>query len=87
MKFRMNSKVWISHKGERKTDGRYNQGKIVGVQAINDGLCFAGKAEFFAGFNSFRYKVAYIDVCTERGVSKWFNEGCISKSKPEDATN
>ena len=87
MKFRMNSKIWISHKSERKTDGRYNQGKIVGVEANNDGLYFVGKADFFRGFDSFRYKVAYIDVCTGKGVSKWLNEDYLSKSKPEDAAN
>ena len=87
MKFRINSKVWISHKAQRKTDGRYNQGKVVGVEANNNALYFVGSYDFYRGFDSFRYKVAYIDVCTGKGISEWFNEEYLSKSKPENATN
>lgn len=86
-KFRMNSTVWISHKSQRKTSGEYNKGKVVGIEAINNGLYFIGTADFFRGFDSFRYKVAYIDVFTGKGRSEWFNEDYLSKTKPEDATN
>lgn len=87
MKFRMGSKVWLSGKSHRKTNGKYNQGKIVGVEANNYSLYFVGSADFFSGFNSYRYKVAYIDVCTGKGCAEWFHEDSLSKNKPEDATN
>ena len=86
-KFRMNSKVWISHESERKTSGKYNQGKIVGVDSVNNNLYFVGVKHFYDGFNEFKYKVAYIDIFTGKGEAKWFNEDFISKEKPLDASN
>lgn len=87
MKFRMGSNVWISHRSQRKTDGKYNRGKIVGIESTSDSLYFVSESDFYRGFEIYRYKVAYIDVFTGRGCSEWFSEMCLSKNKPEDATN
>ena len=67
----INKKVWIL--SSKKSDGRYNQGKVVGIENTNDSLYFVNKTHFYKGFLPCRYKVAYIDLVTKRGLSEWFS--------------
>lgn len=79
-KFGMGSKLWIL--SSKKTDGRYNQGKVVGVELLNHAMYFVGKSDFFGGFTIARYKVAYIDCFTGKGRAEWFNENDLQRDKP-----
>ncbi len=65
-----------------KTDGRFNSGKIIGVEAMADNLYlgYVSKKEFLSRFTVFRYKLAYIDCVTKRAGTDWFSEGEISNA-------
>lgn len=73
MALRMGKKVKILR---QKTDGRFNFGKIVGVELMEDNmyLGYMNKREYLSRFTVPRYKVAYIDVVTERACTEWFND-------------
>ena len=77
---RMNSKVWLLN--SKKTDGRYNQGKIVGIEKSNDCLYFVSKTDFFNNFETDRYKVAYIDCFTGKGCAEWVRHDDVSTTDP-----
>ena len=74
-------KVWII--SGQKTDGRYNQGLIVGHEMIYEPLSFHTAKQYLDGFKEWRYKVAYVDCVTGRGCCEWFHRNEISKTKPE----
>jgi len=78
----MNKKVWII--SSEKIDGRYNQGKIVGVEKTNDTLYFVSKAHFYKGFEPYRYKVAYVDVFTGEGCVEWVHHSDITITDPSN---
>jgi hypothetical protein len=85
MKYRMSNKVWII--SSRKTDGRYNQGIIVGVEAVSDHIFYPDEKSFFNSFkDQFKYKVAYVDCVTGKAVTQWIYEDDLSKTKPESKT-
>lgn len=56
-----------------KTDGRYNYGKIVGIELLEDRyyLGYIDEREFLNRFTMERYKVAYIDCVTNRANTEW----------------
>jgi len=76
----LNKKVWLTN--SKKTDGRYNQGKIVGVEQSNDCLYFVSKADFYSNFEPYRYKVAYIDCFTGKGCAEWVHHNDVSTTNP-----
>jgi hypothetical protein len=76
----INKKVWIL--SSKKSDGRYNQGKVVGIENTNDNLYFVNKTHFYKGFLPRRYKVAYIDLVTKRGFSEWFSYNDVVITAP-----
>jgi predicted transposase YdaD len=78
--FNINKKVWII--SSKKTDGQYNQGKIVGVEKSNDSLYFVSKTDFYKGFEPYQYKVAYVDVFTGRGRAEWLHHSDITVTDP-----
>ena len=82
MNFRMGAMVWVI--SSRKTDGRYNKAKIVGVELNYYGLGFMTERQYLNDFAHPRYKVAYVDCCTGRACSEWVGEHEIQKKKPED---
>ena len=72
MKFRMNQKVKIL--SSKKLDGRYNYGKIVGMEKCQNG-CYMGyknEKEFLARYTIEKFKVVYIDCATNRACEEWF---------------
>ena len=78
-KFRMRQKVVIIP--SRKTDGRYNQGTVVGIEFVQDG-CYLGynsEKEYLARYTVPRYKVAYVDCVTLQASTTWFCENELSK--------
>ena len=79
--FGMNSKVWII--SSQKIDGRYNKGKIVGIEKEYFGLGFFTERQYLNDFEESRYKVAYVDVVTERASAEWFHYSELSKEKPD----
>lgn len=83
MKFRMGGKVWIL--AGKKSDGRHNQGRIVGMELSYYGLGYICESQFLSDFGSPRYKVAYIDCVTNRACQEWFAEEDLSKNKPGES--
>ena len=80
MKFRMNNKVYIL--SSRKIDGRYNRGKIVGVELSYYGLGYLTENQYFNDFEHPRYKVAYVDCFTNKASCQWYSEEEIQKENP-----
>tara|TARA_R110000772_G_scaffold125384_3_gene232077 strand:+ start:116 stop:382 length:267 start_codon:yes stop_codon:yes gene_type:complete len=72
--------VWLT--GQKKADGRINCGKIVGVELLYEGLYFSSKKQFIDGHAPYKYKVAYIDVFTNKGASEWVHHTDVSFIKP-----
>lgn len=74
MKFRFNQTVKIL-KG-RKIDGRYNVGKIVGIERYTNQLVlgYFNLKQFYDDFKKVKYKVAYQDCVTNRFCQEWFCE-------------
>lgn len=81
MKFKIKNKVWILP--SKKIDGRYNNGKIVGIELFYYGLGFLTENQYLNDFESPRYKVAYVDVFTGRACAEWYLENDLQKEKPE----
>lgn len=81
MKFKMSGKVWIL--SSKKMDGRFNRGKIVGVELSYYGLGFISQEQFFRDFDHPRYKVAYVDCVTGRACSEWFLESDLQREQPK----
>ena len=82
---RMNQKVWIIN--SKKVDGRYNRGKVIGLEKSYESLgCFT-ENQFLREFELTMCKVAYIDVFTKKGCQEWVSITDVSTDKPEDATN
>ena len=77
--FRMKQKVTITSK--QKTDGRYNNGRIIGIELIENAmyLGYRNEREFMDRFTESRYKVAYIDCFTERACTEWYYEKELEK--------
>lgn len=82
-KYKMGNNLWIIGLGERKTDGSYNQGKVVGIELSYYGLGYISKAQFLNDHEHPRYKIAYIDCFTNKAVSSWYSEDQLSKDKPQ----
>ena len=81
---KMNNKVWIT--SSRKSDGRYNNGQVIGLEKTYEGLYIVSKSQFLRDLTLSKVKVAYIDVFTGKGFTEWFYINEISKVKPIDAT-
>lgn len=79
-KFRLGATVTIL--ASEKSDGRFNKGKIIGIEATTDNLYlgYVSKKEFLSRFTVFRYKLAYIDCFTKRAGTDWFSEAEISNA-------
>lgn len=79
--FTMKSKVWILN--SRKQDGRYNKGIIVGIELDRPPtLGYRDESQFFRDFKEGRYKVAYVDVFTNKACVEWFHCTNLSKTSP-----
>ncbi len=81
MTYRMKQKVYIV--GQPKTDGRVNEGIIVGIELSPDAwyLGYWTKQDFYSKFTSARYKVAYQDCFTEKFCQEWYSEKDLSIKK------
>ena len=79
MKFRMNGKVKII--SNKKVDGRYNYGTILGIEKIQDDfyLGYTSEKEFLSRYTQYKYKVVYIDCVTQRANEEWFHEDDLEK--------
>lgn len=82
-KFKINQTVWLLD--SKKTDGRYNKGKVVGIEFSYPYLSFLTEREYLAAFCNPVYKVAFVDCFTGRGNTEWSGEANLQKEKPEDA--
>ena len=78
----MNKKVWITK--DRKTDGEYNKGKVVGIKKIYEGLGFYTESQYLNGFIEYEYLVAFVDTSTKRGYAEWVYYEDLSLKKPEE---
>ena len=78
----MNSYAWIT--SSKKIDGRYNKGKIVGIEKEYLPLGFFTERQYLNSFEISRYKVAYVDVSTSKAVASWFLPNELSKTKPKE---
>lgn len=78
----INRKVWILN--SKKIDGRYNKGKIVGIEKYYDGLGYLTESQYLNDFKEYRYKVAYVDVVTSRASAEWIHYTDISTERPKD---
>ena len=83
MNHKMGSMVW--HVSGRKSDGRYNRAKIVGIELSYYGLGYLTERQYLNDFAHPRYKIAYVDCVTNKASSEWVMESDIQKNKPEDA--
>jgi hypothetical protein len=81
--FSLKNKVWVIN--SKKIDGRYNKGIVVGIEMIYDGLGFMSERQYFNDFEEYRYKVAYVDVFTNKGCCEWLHHEYLSKTKPIDS--
>jgi hypothetical protein len=79
---KMGKKAWLT--GNLKADGRCNVGKVVGIDKTYEVLCFVSEKQFIDHRQISRYKVAYVDVVTGKGVSKWFHQDDVSFVKPKE---
>lgn len=81
--FRLKQKVHIA--SEQKTDGRFNEGRIVGIELLQDGyfLGYKDEKEFMGRFNGrqVRYTVAYIDCFTKKACVREFSESELESCK------
>lgn len=77
--FRMKQRVTIL--SSQKTDGRYNNGRIIGIELLEDAawLGYHNEKEFMGRFTKSKYKVAYIDCFTERACIEWVYEKELEK--------
>lgn len=83
--FNLGNKVRIT--SQQKTDGRYNIGKVIGVEFIQD-ACYLGynnEKEFLSRFSPkhVNYKVAYVDCSTNRACTEWYGANELSKELKE----
>lgn len=80
-KFRMKQKVKII--SSQKTDGRFNYGRVVGIEIKQNAFClgYSNKTEFFKRFDgaSIEYTIAYIDCVT--------NRACVEKFMDKELNN
>jgi len=78
-KYRIGQRVKILE--GQKTDGRFNKGKIVGLQFHQNAayLGYRTEAEYLARFTVPEYKVAYVDCVTDRAHTEWFQEKDLEK--------
>lgn len=81
--FKLRQKVRIT--SEQKTDGRFNEGRIVGIELLQDGyfLGYKNEKEFMERFNGrqVRYTVAYIDCFTKQACVREFSESELESCK------
>lgn len=75
----MNQKVRILE--PRKTDGRYNEGTIFGMEKTQNAfyLGYRNESEFKARFTGEKYKVVYIDCFTKRACEEWIYADQLEK--------
>lgn len=71
---RLGSKVTIY--ANQKIDGRYNTGKIIGIELTPDAyyLGHRGEKSYLSQFTVPKYKIAYVDCFTNRGCTEWHSE-------------
>ena len=81
MNFKMGSKVYIT--STQKADGRYNKGKIVGVELFYYGLGYLTETQYLNDFEGPKYKVAYVDCVTNKACAQWYLESDLQKEKPD----
>ena len=67
----------------KKTDGRYNFGKIIGIEKYNPNFIFGyvDLKHFYNSLEGTRYKVAYQDCFTNRFCQDWYCEKELEKLK------
>lgn len=72
LRFKQKVKILSS----KKNDERYNYGRIVGIELIQDGyyLGYSSEKEYLSRFTVPKYKVAYIDCVTKSACTEWFLE-------------
>ncbi len=84
-KYKLGQKLYIL--SSKKTDGRYNQGTIVGVSLDNSySFGYFSYKQFLDSFKYIDYKVAYQDCSTERFCVDIVPERCLSKTIPGEVT-
>lgn len=76
--FRIGQKVWFG----KKTDGRYNVGKVVSIDVAYIGLYAITEKQFFDGLEATRFKVAYIDCVTKKACLEWLTKADLLGEKP-----
>jgi len=76
----MTGNVWII--SARKTDGRYNKGKVVGKSMTYPYLSTMTFSSYKAALVEYQYQVAYQDVFTKKCCLEWFSASDLSKTKP-----
>lgn len=80
----MNKKVWLLN--SKKTDGRYNKGVIVGIDKIYEGLGYMTERQYQQDFVVYKYKVAYVDVYTNKACNEWVHHSYVSTIDPTKET-
>lgn len=76
----MNKKVWLLN--SKKIDGRYNKGVIVGINKIYEGLGYMTERQYLQDFVVYEYKVAFVDVCTNKACAEWVHHSYVSTADP-----
>ena len=80
----MKGNIWIV--SSKKTDGRYNKGKIVGTRMYYPYLSVVTFSQFKSELIVDQYQVAYQDVFTEKFCLEWFAVDELSKDNPTTQT-
>lgn len=77
---KMKAKVKILN--SQKTDGRFNFGRVVGIEMTQNGLFlgYTSEREFMSRFTIPRYKVAYVDCFTAKACAEWFDEAQLERA-------
>lgn len=72
----------------KKIDGRYNKGKIIGVELTKSAhyLGHFGETNYLAQFTVPSYKVAWVDCFTGKGETGWFYEEAFIEPKDNKVT-
>jgi hypothetical protein len=79
---KLSGNVWIL--SSKKTDGRYNKGKIVGYRSGHGCLGFFNLRQFMDAIKIEEYQVAYQDCFTQRYCIEFFRPNELSKTNPTE---